>query len=568
MANLPSASVTLATSGGGVGAGSDLICILSPTASGTVGISEYTRVASLLADKGRGMGVDLAAHYVQLTKKPFLFGKLPSATAGATQIDNETVTGTSVVTVTGAPYDDAVIKFRVVAGGTIGTVGITFDYSLDGGRTYSGVIRLGTATSYLIPDTNVTLAFAAGTLVAGDVVTVYCFAPMWNNAGLTAAFTAIAAQAKLPRLIIVCGDVTSADEIQDCIDEINAYETTYGRHSRVLCNFRDKYAPAKMQGNPTDLDFVAAADTITRNTGSWIADGFKVGMDVTIAGTANNNAVASTVVTVTTTVLTLAAGVVDEANLSGVGVTITGTESASSWKSALAVAVGNTPLTAKTAHRCALRAGRARRKSPLDGSRKRRPAAWWDACQIMAHDLHVSSGKVENGALSGVTITNADGSLEDHDERVDGGLLSLRVGCLTSYDVDSAPGVYVALPLTLDEDNAPLSRLPVGFVADLACKIAKAETTRKLNANVALNADGTIRESEAKRIEGYLNSVLRNELLAERAEGARASDVSFSMARDVDLRVVGAEVPCEVDIIPLGYLEKITTTVRVSRIGG
>ena len=39
----------------------------------------------------------------------------------------------------------------------------------------------------------------------------------------------------------------------------------------------------------TDLDFLVTADTITRTTGSWIDDGYKVGTNISITGSVSNN---------------------------------------------------------------------------------------------------------------------------------------------------------------------------------------------------------------------------------------------------------------------------------------
>src|SRR5690348_18211247 len=50
---------------------------------------------------------------------------------------------------------------------SIGTAGITFDLSLDGGRTTKR-IRLGTATSYTVPYLGITINFGAGTLVRSE----------------------------------------------------------------------------------------------------------------------------------------------------------------------------------------------------------------------------------------------------------------------------------------------------------------------------------------------------------------------------------------------------------------
>jgi hypothetical protein len=52
---------------------------------------------------------------------------------------------------------------------------------------------------------------------------------------------------------------------------------------------------------------VGSSDTITRSTGSFVTDGYKVGMLVTIAGTSSNNMTTGPIVTVAATVLTFGA---------------------------------------------------------------------------------------------------------------------------------------------------------------------------------------------------------------------------------------------------------------------
>ncbi len=97
-------------------------------------------------------------------------------------------TGTSVITATldstNGAFDAYNFKFLVVAGGTRGTAGITFQISLDAGRNYGPIIALGTATSYAVTGTGITLAFAAGTLVAADyaVLTTVGMASATSNA--------------------------------------------------------------------------------------------------------------------------------------------------------------------------------------------------------------------------------------------------------------------------------------------------------------------------------------------------------------------------------------------------
>lgn len=576
MADLPIATARLVEGGGGVASGTDLLCVMSCASTGTDNSPRLvTAVQDYLDDKGLCEGVAFAVDYVDVTRLPILEIKLETAVAGSVgPVDTSHITGTSVITFTGTPFDRDHIKLLVKTGGTIGTDGIELWYSLDGGRVYSRLIRLGTATSFAIPSTGITANFAAGTLVAGDYATAHTIPPMWDADSLTAAFAALLAQSLQPRLILICGDVTSDDELQDIIDAIESYEAA-NRDSRVICQLRSRHPDVAMQGKPTDVDFDATTDTITRNTGSWVTDGFKAGMTIRPVGVAAgaNNGTSHVVTTVSATVLTVGSspGLATVANVNGATISITGTETPATWRAALGTdIVGNSALTEKVSARVNVRAGRGRRGTKLNKFRKQRPAAWHDATMMMSHDLHISSAEVGRCRLPGVTITDENGNLEDHDERVDGGLLALRIGCLRTHD--EVPGVFIALPLTLAEDDAEFSRAPVGFVGDRICRIIRRVTTLKLNSNVVLvTAEGPTRgfitPAEKKRIEEEVLSAVRAEMMTPGPEGQRISGVTFTMSGNVDLRVTGADVPCECVFDRNGYLEKISTTVRASRAG-
>lgn len=104
---------------------------------------------------------------------------------------NQQGSGTSEVTVTGTPKDEYYIKFLVTTGGTVGVDGIKFRISLDAGRNYGPILSLGTAVSYAIPGTGVTLQFSTGTFVANDYATIGCIAPESDAAGVLACLTAL-----------------------------------------------------------------------------------------------------------------------------------------------------------------------------------------------------------------------------------------------------------------------------------------------------------------------------------------------------------------------------------------
>jgi hypothetical protein len=103
--------------------------------------------------------------------------------------------GTSPLTVTLDPvvgaFDDYYVIVKIIASGTRGTSGWTFQVSLDAGRNFGPTINPGTATSYVIPNTGITLNFGAGTLNAGDLYEFSTTAPSANTAGISSALTAL-----------------------------------------------------------------------------------------------------------------------------------------------------------------------------------------------------------------------------------------------------------------------------------------------------------------------------------------------------------------------------------------
>lgn len=174
-----------------------LLAMVGPSTGGTANVpTTLAKVSDVVSAFTSGPLVEAGAHAIERWGRPVLFVKTGRTTAGAAGSVGVTgVAGTSVITADGSsePLDDFDVVFKVVAGGTIGTTGITFRYSLDGGANYSALTALGTANTYTIPGSGVKLNFAAGTLVAGDVATVRTSAPCWNTSELGTALDALAA---------------------------------------------------------------------------------------------------------------------------------------------------------------------------------------------------------------------------------------------------------------------------------------------------------------------------------------------------------------------------------------
>lgn len=188
-----------------------LYAVVGPSSGGPLNApATYARVKDLIATFGVGPLVEAAAHYIERYGRPVLVVRTATTTAGAASAVAEGGTGTSVVTLTGTPTDDAEILFQALTGGTVGTAGITFRWSVDGGRTWSPTTALGTANSFPIPGSGVALAFAAGTVVAGDTASATTTAPAPNATDLGAAFDALAASAASWDLVHVAAPIDGA----------------------------------------------------------------------------------------------------------------------------------------------------------------------------------------------------------------------------------------------------------------------------------------------------------------------------------------------------------------------
>lgn len=318
MAILPAASVTVDDEAGAFAGGTGYCVVMACAQKGAVATPlVFSSAKSLIDTHGYSPGVAYVAKHIQQTKKPVIFVRLTTATAGVVGRQNSSgVTGTSVISIaSGADgyLEETDSSITVVNGGTIGANGITFYFSADGGRTRK-LIRLGTASSYTVPYLGIVISFGAGTLVAGDVYTFTTTAPMWDSSGIEAARVALAAQQKLARSIVVIGDITNSTFAGYVTSMVNTYETSNDRFTYARVNVRDRLPLAtmaketiRMTGTPT-LTFAevgATGDTITRSAGSFVTDGFSAGMAITVTGSASNNITNAKITGVTATVLTL-----------------------------------------------------------------------------------------------------------------------------------------------------------------------------------------------------------------------------------------------------------------------
>jgi hypothetical protein len=177
--------------------GTRCLVVIGDTSTGTANTpASYARTKDVVAGFTSGRAVEAACRFIQLYNKPVIVIKAASSTiASKTAIvtTNVTLGGTSVITAGAAASidDDYEVYVTFVTGGTIAAAGITYQYSLDGGRTLSAVQALGVATTITIPGVGIAFSLAAGTVVAGASCSFRTTGPTFTAADLAPAILAL-----------------------------------------------------------------------------------------------------------------------------------------------------------------------------------------------------------------------------------------------------------------------------------------------------------------------------------------------------------------------------------------
>ncbi len=171
----------------------------------------FARVSDLVATFVGGPLVEAVALYIVQTGNPAMVVRVPTTTTPVLGTVTHTGTGTAVVTVDAAsvPQDDYEIVLKIVAGGTVGTAGVTYQTSLDGGQSFSATTPLGTATSINVGGVTLTLV-AAETLVAGDTYSVRVSAATWQGTDLTAGLESLRTTSLSWEQLIMVGPMVPA----------------------------------------------------------------------------------------------------------------------------------------------------------------------------------------------------------------------------------------------------------------------------------------------------------------------------------------------------------------------
>ena len=304
------------------------------------------------------------------------------------------------------------------------------------------------------------------------------------------------------------------------------------------------------------------ADTISRNRGSFFADGFRTGDMIAVTGSDSNDfeaSAASTIIVTSATVLTLDSQALSAEVIGSIGLTISAGETKAQHVAALDAEMG-----AVVGKRLDLGFGRGRKTSHFLGAQLRRPVQWADNIRAFQHDLHVATFKKNLGVIKGFSLTDSAGTLVEHDERFDGGALAARFTCFRTWG-NGPDGTFIALSMTRAGDASILSRTQNMAVADVAQSVAQAEAENAIGESLILNSDGTATSEALAVIKQRVDSALKRNLLANlQGEGQRASDAYWTPDASAVLNTPGATLPAVLTLVIRGTIEHIATIVRVS----
>lgn len=311
----------------------------------------------------------------------------------------------------------------------------------------------------------------------------------------------------------------------------------------------------------TFVDGGVGSDSLVRNRGSWLEDGFRVGDVFTVTGTASNN-VSAEVVNVTATTITVATGTFAAEVIGSFGVTITAGETESEYVANMDAAFA----AVDNQKRIDPGIGRAYLQSPFLGYMMPRPTSWHLSIREYQHDIHVPTWKKELGPLDGASLEDANGNRVHLDERVVGGMLAARFSCLRTWG-NGPRGAFAAMSLTRAPDSSLLSRTHNLAVVNLAMATVQSETENAVGVTLELKADGTATASSIERIEKRVNKGIKVALLTAGSEGKRCSFAEWKAATDDVLNVPGATLHGVLSLILNGTLEHIETVVRIVTAG-
>lgn len=238
-----------------------ILALIAAATTGTQNVAAgYTRPQTIQTEKGYGRLASFGAYAMATSKNPILAVRPTTATAGAYGTFTNTGAGTATPAAGGTePNDDFDAYVIFGTGGALGTTGITYQTSLDGGATLSPVKALGTALNIVIANTGVTIVLGTSsqTILAAQTIAFKTTGPLPTTSDLTAAYEALRVTGSAWEAALVDGIGSSAhvSQMTTWLDQLEAI----GKFRTAVLNLRFRNV------GETDADYATAMAAIVNS---------------------------------------------------------------------------------------------------------------------------------------------------------------------------------------------------------------------------------------------------------------------------------------------------------------
>lgn len=197
-------------------------------------------------------------------------------------------------------------------------------------------------------------------------------------------------------------------------------------------------------------------------------------------------------------------------------------------------------------------AGGCKLASALARRRYRRPPAMAVAALASSVSEEVDLAAIDTGRLPGVSIRDALGNPDEHDELINPGLDDLRACVLRTWDGET--GVFVNNPRLISPAGSDFDFLQKRRVMNIARTITNDYFRRRLSKKLVVNKKtGFVTEAELVGMETEVNQRLRRALLA----APKASNVRVVLSRTDAILQPPYPLTGQLRLIPLAYPKDI-----------
>jgi hypothetical protein len=255
---------------------SSAVAVIGVTSSGTANqvyaYQSADAIDDLRSDLGYGPAVEAAAYHLSTNGSAVYVVRCTDS--GDAANGSVTLTGSGVspgASCTGSALDNYDVKVKIIAGGAVATA--TFQISFDGGNNYSPTYTTAATVTTWATETGLTITFAAGTYVAGDIYSWSSTCDTYTEAHAATAITALV-DASYSWGILHCAglhaganDAAKAAQFEDVVSQAHTSLATAASAYRYAMAVVDGPDVANSSAGDTEIVSAVAAVDSNRSVG-------------------------------------------------------------------------------------------------------------------------------------------------------------------------------------------------------------------------------------------------------------------------------------------------------------